>query len=346
MKAVRLHEAGPPEVLRLEDVPVPEPRAGEVLVRLRAAALNRRDVGIRLGRQLAEARPFTPGSDGAGEIAALGPGVAGLRVGEPVLINPTLSDDTCAFCQAGEQSLCDNFRILGGPDDGTYAEYVRVPATNVRPRPAAFSWHEAAAFPLDAVTAYRLLISRGQLRAGETIAILGIGGGLATFALQLARLAGARTFVTSSSDEKLERARALGADELINYRRTPEWDEELLRRTGGRGVDVVVDTVAAGTWTRSLNAVRRGGRVLTCGATGGAEVQQNVRTIFWRQLTIVGSTMGSRSDFDAVLALAERGQLRPVIDRVFPLAEVAEAHRRLEQQAQFGKIVLDVAGGE
>lgn len=258
-----------------------------------------------------------------------------------MVIYPVLADHSCPFCLAGEQEMCDHFRILGGPDDGTYAEYLAIPAINLYPKPARLSWQEAAAFPLTALTAYRLVMDRAGLRAGETVLIHGIGGAVAIFSLQLAKLAGATTFVTSSSDEKLRRAAAMGAAVLINYRQSDVL-AEVRRLTGGRGVDLAIDTVGAATWGLSLQAVRQGGRVALCGATTGALAETNLRQVFWNHITIVGSTMGSQSEFAKVVNLVASGALVHVIDSVLPLAEAAQAQRRLEEQTQFGKIVLAV----
>jgi zinc-binding alcohol dehydrogenase/oxidoreductase len=341
MKAVVLREPGGPEALVYEETETPVVGPGEALVRLRAAALNHRDTFIRQGLQLRDALPLIPGSDGAGTVAAVGAGVADWQPGDEVVIYPVLADHTCHFCLAGEQELCDHFRILGGPDNGTYAQYLVIPALNLYPKPARLSWEEAAAFPLTALTAYRLVLHRAGLRAGETVLIHGIGGAVAIFALQLARLAGATAFVTSSSEEKLRRAQELGAAALIDYKHDDVL-AEVRRLTGGRGVDLVVDTVGTATWQTSLQAVRKGGRVALCGGTSGSLAETNLRQIFWNHLTVVGSSMGSQSDFAQVLHLVASGAIVPVIDSVVPLAEAAQAHRRLEAQAQFGKIVLGI----
>jgi len=323
-----------------ESVETPQPKAGEVLVRLRAAALNHRDIWIRMGRQ-PQPLPLILGSDGAGTVEAVGEAVTMAAIGDEVIINPTLSCGVCQFCAMGEHSLCDQFQILGGPRAGTYADYVCIPEANVVKKPAPLSWEEAAALPLAGLTAYRMMVTRAQVRVGESVAILGIGGGVATFAMQIAKRAGARVLVTSSSDEKLERARSLGADETINYR-SQDWAAEVKRLTDGLGADVVVETVASGTWDQSLAAVRRGGRIVTCGATGGNDVQYNHRPLFWKQVTVLGSTMGTRSEFTGLAALADQGGIRPIVDKVFPLADAAHAHERMEEQGQFGKIVLRI----
>ena len=346
MFAVRVHRAGGPEELVYEEVPTPRPGPGEVQIALRGAALNHRDVWIRMGRQQTEHFPLILGSDGAGVVAELGPEVSRARVGDEVVILPTMFCGVCRFCLAGQQSLCVRFElssnsgILGGPANGTYAESIVVPERNVFRRPRGLSWAEAAAFPLAGLTAYRLLISRAGLRAGEQVLIHGIGGGVATFALQIARACGARVVVTSSSDEKLARARELGAEAAVNYRQD-DWEQAVLEWTGGQGVDLVVETVGAATWASSLRLARRGGRIAICGATAGQDATQNLRQLFWSQLTIVGTTMGTAEEFARLLELLESGQVRPVVDRVFPLREAAAAHARMEAGEQLGKIVLE-----
>lgn len=342
MYAVRVHRPGGPEQLVYEETPTPEPGPGEVQIRLRAAALNHRDVWIRTGAQLSEALPLVLGSDGAGVVSATGAGVSRWKQGDEVVICPTLFCAACRYCLVGQHSLCDQFGILGGPSQGTYAEYIVVPERNVERKPTPLSWSEAAAFPLAALTAYRMLASRAPVRPGETVLIHGIGGGVATFALQLARFAGARTIVTSSSDEKLRRARDLGADETINYR-TSDWEAEALRLTDGLGPDLIVETVGAATWAGDLRAVRKGGRIVMCGATTGRASETDLRTIFWRQISVLGSTMGTLGEFAELLRLLEVGRLKPVVDKVFPLADTSAAHRRLDEQQQLGKVVLEAS---
>lgn len=341
MRAVRIHEAGGPEVLRYEEVATPQPGPGEVLVQLRAAALNRRDIWIRTGRQGTAFFPCIPGSDGAGVVAAVGPGVASASEGQEVVVNPVLSDDTCRFCQAGLHSLCDNFDIIGTRVRGTYAEYIVVPASALVAKPPTLSWEEAAALPVAALTAYHLLFTRARLRPGETVLVLGIGGGVATCALQLAKFAGATVFVTSSSDEKLAMAQKLGAAAAINYRRE-DWAARALELTDGLGVDLVVETVGKETWADSLRSVRRGGRIAICGGTSGYTAETNLRDLFWRQVSVLGCTAGDRWEFARMLELYGSERLRPVIDAVFPLAEAQEAHQRLDRQEQFGKVVLRI----
>ena len=345
MFAVRLHQPGGPEQLVYEEVPTPSAGPGQVLVKLRCAALNRRDVWIRIGRQMSDHLPLILGSDGAGVVSQVGQAVTRVKPGDDVVILPTMFCGTCRNCMAGQHSLCDRFErmdgILGGPSSGTYAQYVVVPELNVFARPEALSWEESGAFPLAGLTAYRMIVRRARVHAGEQVLIHGIGGGVATFALQIARANGARVMVTSSSEEKLSRARELGAEATVNYR-DPHWEEAVKDWTAGLGTDVVVETVGAATWSSSVRLVRRGGRIAICGTTTGSEITTTLRDIYWNQVTVLGSTMGTASEFAELIQLLESGQVRPVVDRVFPLAEAAAAHLRMDQGEQLGKIVLSV----
>jgi NADPH:quinone reductase-like Zn-dependent oxidoreductase len=334
VQAVVLKETGGPEVLTLGTADDPVAGPGEVVVALRTAALNRRDVFVRKG-VAPSPLPVIPGSDGAGTVRAVGDGVSGLAVGDEVIVYPALG------WGGGEEAPAPGFRILGGPDDGTYAELVRLPAENVLPKPARLSWEEAAALPLAGLTAYRALVSRARIRPGETILVLGIGGGVATIATLLARGAGCRVIVTSSSQEKLDRARELGADGGVLYTRD-DWVGAVRELTGGRGVDVVVDSVGS-TWGDSIASVRPGGRVVAFGGTGGAKAEVGVRAVTMGQVSLLGTTMGSPRDFAGLLAAVEVGGWAPVIDSVRPLAEVADAHRREEAGDHFGKLVLSIA---
>lgn len=334
MKAIVLRDPGGPEMMRLEDVPDPKPGPGEALVRLKAAALNHRDVWIRTAAYAGIKLPAILGSDGAGVVEAVGEGVDGSLVGGEVVINPSLDwgDD--------ERFFGPNFRILGMPDAGTYAQYVKVAATNVHPKPAGLSWEDAAAIPLAGLTAYRALVSRAGAKAGETVFIPGIGSGVATFALLFAKKLGAKVLVSSSSDEKLERARALGADGGVNYK-DGTWVDQARELSGGEGVDVVIDGVGGPTYDQCIDLLRPGGRMATFGATTGPVPNIATRRIYWKQLNLLGTTMGSPADFAAMLALFD-GSLRPVVDRTFPLADAAGAHRRMDEAGQFGKIVLEI----
>ena len=324
MKAIRIHEDGGPEVLRYEDAEDAVAGPGEVLVRLRAASLNHLDLWLRKGLPSVP-KPRILGADGAGIVAGLGAGVEGFDEGAPVVLNPGLDDGA---------------RIVGEHMDGTHAELIAVPAEYVHPMPEGVSFEEAAAFPLVFATAYRMLATRAALREGEWVLVWGIGAGVATAALAIAKALGARVVVTSTSDEKLARARELGADAAV--RTDADVVEEVRALTDGRGVDVVVEHVGEATWKTSLQAARKGGRIVVCGATSGPNPPANLHRIFWKQLAIFGSTMGTREDFQATYDLVASGRARPVVDRVFPLAEARAAHEYLESGSQLGKVVLTI----
>lgn len=341
MKAIRFHEFGGPEVLRYEDAPEPKPGPGEVLIALRAAALNHLDLFVRNGGVPKTPLPHIGGADGAGVVAASGPGATRYATGTRIFFDPGLSDGTCDYCARGEHSLCDRWEILGEHRDGTFAQAVVVPEVNLRPIPEGMSFEEAAAFPLVFLTAWRMVIGKARVRPGETALILGIGGGVALAALQIAKHAGARVLVTSSSDAKLDRARQLGADVLINHK-TSDFSKEVWTLTDKRGVDVVIDDVGAATWPGSIRALAKGGRLVTCGATSGPKPDEDIRRIFAKQLTIYGSTMGTRHDWEQVTRLLAAGTLKPVIDTTFPLEQAAAAQQRMERAEQFGKLVLTI----
>ncbi len=329
MKAIRIHEDGGPEVLRYEDAPDPEPGPGEVLIRMRAGALNHLDVWIRKGLPSVP-KPRTLGADGAGVVEALGPGVSGFEPGQPVVINPGVEHG-------------DLIHVIGESTQGVHAELASVPAANVYPLREGLSFEEAAAFPLVFETAYRMLVTKAGLREGEWVLIWGIGGGVATAAFRIAQALGARTLVTSSSEEKLAKARELGADATANHA-TDDVPAAVAEATGGLGAEVVVETVGEATWARSLQAARAGGRIAVCGATTGPNPPAALHRIWWKQLTVHGSTMGTRADFEGAYELVASGRARPVIDSVIPLAEARAAHERLEASEQFGKIVLTIPG--
>lgn len=341
MKAIRFHDFGGPEVLRYEDVPEPKPGPGEVLIALRAAALNHLDLFVRTGGVPKTPLPHIGGADGAGVVAASGPGATSYAAGSRVFFDPGLSDGTCDYCARGEHSLCDRWEILGEHRDGTFAQAVVIPEVNLRPIPDRISFEEAAAFPLVFLTAWRMVVTKGRVRPGDTVLILGIGGGVAIAALQIAKHSGARVFVTSGSDAKLDRARQLGADVLINHK-TSDFSKEVWTATEKRGVDVVIDDVGAATWPGSIRALARGGRLVTCGATSGPKPDEDIRRIFTKQITIYGSTMGSRHDWEQVSRLLAAGALKPVTDATFSLEEAAVAQQRMERAEQFGKLVLTI----
>ena len=328
-----MHEPGGPEVLVLETVADPEPGPGEVVVALKAAALNRRDVFVRKGVAKVPL-PLTPGSDGAGIVHKVGAGVSSVAVGDEVIILPSLA------WGPDQRAPGPGFRILGGPDQGTYAEQIVIPAENVYPKPGRLSWHEAAALPLAGLTAWRSLMTRARVVPGETVLIIGIGGGVATFALNLAKAAGCRVVVTSSSDDKLAAAKELGADVGVNYAEAgDEWPAAVKEANGG-GVDVVIDSVGS-TWGGSIDACAPGGRVVVFGGTGGAKVDLQVRPVTLGQVALLGTTMGSPAEFRQLLAAVQNQSWTPVIDSVRPLGDAAAAHEREENGLHFGKLVLD-----
>jgi len=324
---------------------LPEPSItspADVRVRVRAAALNHLDLFVLEGLPgVAYRFPWVMGGDAAGEVESIGRAVTTVRVGDRVLINPGLSDRTCEYCLSGEQSLCVNFRLLGEHVPGTMAEIITVPAANVRTIPEGVSWEEAAAFPLVTLTAWRMVVTRALVKAGDLVLIWGIGGGVAQAALQIAKRQGAQVWVTSGDDEKLERARALGADLGLNHR-TMDVAKEVRARTGKRGVDVVIETVGSPTWKQSLLALGKRGRLVTCGGTGGPLLETDVRRMFWNQWTLMGSTMGNDAEMDRIVAVLATGALRPPIDSVYPLSDGRAAYERMASGAQFGKIVVRV----
>lgn len=346
MLAVGLDRHGGPEVLEVLDLPVPEPGPGEVRIRLKAAALNHLDIFVREGIPgIRLSYPHILGSDGAGVVDALGKGEEGvfdLQPGDPVVINPSLSCGRCRFCKAGEHSLCEHYRIIGEHVSGTYAQYIVVPALNVKKFPAdRMSFEEAAAGILTYLTAWRMLVKRGRLAPGERVLIQGIGGGVALACLEIARLMGAEAWVTSGSPEKLEKALERGASWGVLYT-DPDWPKQIWQRTGKKGVDVVVDCSGTATFAESLRLLRPGGRLVTCGATTGPKAEVDIRYIFWRQLEIIGSTMSNMAEFEEVTDLLFSGKLRVWVDRVFALEDAREAHRYLEGKKHFGKVVLRI----
>lgn len=343
MRALTISAHGGTERLEFRtDVPVPEPSPGAVRVRVQAAALNHLDVFMLAGLPGVTITPgWVMGADGTGIIDATGDAVDTVSIGDRVVINPGISDRTCEFCMAGEQSLCVRFRLLGEHLPGTLAEYVVVPAANVRRIPDGVSIEHAAAFTLATLTAWRMVVTRADVGPGDDVLIWGIGGGVSQAAMKIAKQRGARVWVTSGSDEKLALAREMGADETLNHR-TSNVGKEIRARTGKRGVSVVIDSVGQSTWESSLIALGRGGRLVTCGGTSGSMLETDVRRLFWNQWTIMGSTMGNDAEFAAVVAELEAGRLLPVIDSVYDLEQGREAYERLAAGQQFGKIVVRV----
>jgi NADPH:quinone reductase-like Zn-dependent oxidoreductase len=344
MLAVTIRAHGGPEQLQSIELPGPgEPGPRDVVVALKAASLNHLDLFVLGGLPgLVLDFPHIMGADGAGVVAAVGGDVTALKPGDHVLLNPGLSSRTCATCRAGEHPLCPTYRLLGEHVNGTFAEAIRLPAENAVAIPARIAWADAAAFPLVFLTAWRMLVTRAVVRPGETVLIWGIGGGVALAALLIAKQRGAHVLVTSSSDAKLERARSLGADATINHA-TADVAQAVRQLTDKRGADVVLETVGAATWDRSVRLLARGGRLVTCGATSGPTVGFDVRRVFWHRLSILGSTMGNDAEFREVVGLFAQDILRPVVDAVLPLREAPQAFERLAAGQQFGKIVLDIA---
>src|SRR5512140_730719 len=343
MKAVFLEKHGGNDVLSYGDRPDPAPKPGEVLVRLEAAALNRLDVFVRNGMPgVPVSFPHVPGADGTGVVEAVGEGVKGLTPGAKVVLQPGISCGRCEFCQSGDSSLCVDFKILGEHCSGTLAEKIAVPAQNVFPCPANLTVEEAAAFPLAAMTAWRMLITRARLRAGETVLIHGIGGGVSTFALQIAKVAGSSlVVVTTAGAEKAKKAKELGADVVLDYKEV-DVGKKVREITSKRGVDVVVDSVGGPAWRTSLTAAAKKGRIVTCGATAGPNPEEEIRIIFWKQLDILGSTMGTAGEFRSLLSAVGAGKVRPIVDTVFPLSEARQAYERLEGGEGMGKVVLKI----
>ncbi len=343
MKAIIYTEHGGPEVLQFRDAPVPQVGAKEVLVRVRACALNHLDLWIRKGIPgQSTPMPHIPGSDIAGEVAAIGEGAGNVKVGDRVMLQPGISCGQCEKCLAGADNFCKSYTLFGQGVDGGCAEYVKSPAVNCVPFPENISFEEAAAFPLVSITAWHMLMTRAQLRAAETVLVLGAGSGVGSAAIQIAKATGARVIATAGSDAKLTKARELGADEVINHS-TQKIADEVKRLTGRRGVQVVFEHTGQATWEDSVRSLEPGGRLVTCGATTGFDGKLDIRYLFTRQLSILGSFMGSKAELFPALELLRRGKLKPVIDVVMPLEKCADAHRRLEHREQFGKVVLKVA---
>jgi NADPH:quinone reductase-like Zn-dependent oxidoreductase len=326
------------------DLPTPEPGEGEVRIRVTAAALNHLDLFVLEGLPGGKVKaPWVMGADATGIVDAIGPGTkAGVKVGDTVVVNPGLSDGSCEYCKAGEQSSCVNFQLLGEQASGTMAEYIVVPAKNVRSIPNTIPAETAAAFTLVTLTAWRMIHTRAKVKAGENVLIQGIGGGVAIAALQIAKQMGATVWVTSGSDDKLERAQKLGADHVLNNRNV-DVGKEIRVRTNKRGVDVVIDSIGQATWKQSLAALGKRGRLVTCGASSGPAVETDARRLFWNQWDILGSTMGNDAEFDTVTDQLRDGKLLPPIDSVFPLEKGRDAFARLKSAEQFGKVVVRVA---
>ena len=338
MKAVYFEQHGGNEVLRYGDRPEPEPGPGDVRLAVHAAALNHLDLFVRDGIP-GVPLPQVPGADGAGVVDAVGEGVTDVKPGDRMLVQPGLYCTECEFCRRGEQSLCTTFRIVGEHVAGTFAGKVVLPRRNFFPIPGGLSFAEAAAFPLAYQTAWRMIVGRAAVRAGESLLIHGVGGGVAMACLEIAVLCGARVIATTSDDEKGARARGAGAEHVVDYRKE-DVAKAVQRLTDKRGVDVVVDTVGEATWMTSLKCAAKAGRIVTCGATSGPNPKEEIRLVFWKHLSILGSTMANDHEFRALYAAVASGRLRPRVDRVFPLSRAAEAYAYMAEGRQQGKIVL------
>ncbi|HUN67138.1 MAG TPA: zinc-binding dehydrogenase [Bacteroidota bacterium] len=344
MKAIHFNSFGGPEVLQFGEMPEPVPRAHEVLVKMKAAALNHLDLWVRSGeRERNIPLPHIPGSDGCGVISACGASVTTVKPGDRILISPGLSCGECSHCLSGRDNLCRSYRVLGTKENGTYAEFVALPAENVVPVPAGLTDEEAAAIPLVFLTAWHMLVSLARVRPGETVLVHGAGSGVGSAAIQIAKLWGAHIIATAGSDEKLARARQFGAEETINYR-TADFADEVGRLTGKRGVDIVFEHTGGNVFEKSIRVLARGGRLVTCGATAEYSVTLDVRYVYARHQSIFGSWMGGKGELHEVLSFfgGPSPRLVPVIDSVFALRDAAEAHRRMEGRNNFGKIVLKI----
>ncbi len=341
MRAMRIHEHGGPEALKLEQIDPPRPGPGEVTVQVKACAMNHLDLWTRNGLPgLKIPMPHILGSDISGVVVEMGDGV-NRASGEEVIIQPGLSCGHCLWCFEGRHSECKEYKIFGYQVDGGYTERLNVPEENLLPKPKSLSFEEAASIPLVFLTAWHMLVGRAHIQPGEDVLVLAAGSGVGIASIQIAKLWGARVIATASTDAKLERARAIGADEIINYK-DEDFAEEVRRMTDNKGVEVVIEHVGADTFDKSLRSLAKGGRLVTCGATSGADAKINLRYLFARHISILGSYMGGKPELAKLLPHFDTGKLRPVVDKVFPLEEAADAHRRMEERAQFGKIVLTI----
>ncbi len=340
MKAIIFEQHGGPEVLKFIEVANPLIKANEVLIEVRACALNHLDLWARNGLPgIKIPLPHILGNDVAGVVREVGELVTWVKPGDEVMVQPGTSCGHCVECLAGRDNMCDEYEIIGYRRNGGYAELLNVPGVNVIPKPKNLSWPEAAALPLVTLTAWHMLITRAQVQPGEDVLIHAAGSGVGSVGIQVAKLRGARVITTASSDEKLAKARELGAAATINYTRD-DWPKEVRRLTGGQGVDVVFEHTGATTWPGSIVSLKKGGRLVTCGATSGYDARTDLRQVFYRHLTILGSMMGSKAELLAAMKFIESGQIRAIVDRTLPLAEARKAHELMEDRAQFGKLVL------
>ena len=340
MKAVIFNEHGGPEVLQYREVEEPRIKANEVLVEVRACALNHLDVWVRQGLPgIKIPLPHILGNDIAGVVREAGELVTWVQTGDEVMLQPGVSCGHCVNCLRGQDNLCPEYDILGQKRDGGYAELVAAPGVNVIPKPKGLSWESAAALPLVTVTAWHMLVTRARVQPGEDVLIHAAGSGVGSIGIQVAKLRGARVIATAGSDQKLEKARELGADEIVNYTRE-DWPKEVRRLTAKRGCDVVFEHTGAETWPGSILALAQNGRLVTCGATSGYDARTDIRHVFFRHLTLLGSMMGSKAELLDAMKFIERGAISAVVDRTLPLKDARRAHELMEDRAQFGKLVL------
>jgi NADPH:quinone reductase-like Zn-dependent oxidoreductase len=346
MRAALFRQHGGPEVMEVAEVPDPVPGPGQVLVRIRAAALNHLDLWVRRGLPaLKVAFPHVLGGDACGVVAGLGPGAQGVKEGDRVVINPGLTCGRCARCLSGHDNLCAQFKMVGEHTWGVEAELIALPAVNVALAPPGPSDAELAAIPITYMTAWQMLIDKARVERHETVLVMAAGSGVGVAAIQIAKLQGAHVIAASSSDDKLARARALGADETVRYGEGIDLGAELKRMTGRKGVDVVIESLGGPLFPVLVRALAQGGRLVTCGNTAGWEATIDLRYVFWRQLSILGSTIAPKSHLLALLRLVGEGKLKAIVDRVLPLDQVVEAHRVLEGRGAFGKVVLQIGDG-
>lgn len=341
MKAAVIYEHGGPEVLKYEDFPDPEYAPDEVLVRVRACSINHLDLWIRQGlRDVTINLPHICGCDVAGEVAEVGGAVEGIAKGDRVVISPGISCGGCQYCLSGNDNFCRQYQILGGYErNGGYAEYVVVPPQNIIQKPENLSFEDVAAIPLTFLTAWHMLVTRAKVRTGETVLVIGGGSGVGSAAIQVAKLYGATVIATAGSEDKIKKARQIGADYTINHS-TQDIAEEARSITKRKGVDIVFEHVGKATWDKSIQSLTHGGRLITCGATSGPDVSLDLRYLYRRQLTIMGNFMGSKGEVLEIMKFVESGKLKPVVDRVMQLKNAAEAHKLIEDRAVFGKVIL------
>ncbi len=338
MKAIRIHEHGGTDVLKCDELPIPEPGAGQVRIHLRSAALNHLDIWVRNGIP-GIPLPMTMGSDGAGNICEPGEGVSRFQHGDEVIINPLVFCNECRSCQSGKNNLCERMGILGETKNGTNCEFIVLDERQVVPKPNNISFEAAAAFPLVGQTAYQMLVKRAKIQPAESVLVWGAGSGVGHMAVQIAKIVGCSVVATAGSDEKCEFAEGLGADLVVNHYKDDIVKE--IKQFCGK-VDVVFEHIGSETWEISLKILNRGGRIVTCGATTGAKVSVDIRHLFFKQQSILGSTMGDMDSFTQVIKLVEEGRIKPRVDKKFHLENIAEAHKYLENSEQFGKVVISI----